>query len=66
MIFWTEQLFSILLFVTTRIHSVWEGNVFTSVCLSVSLLNSRVGGSDVNFAHDALGHSIAAYKSIMG
>ena len=42
-----------------------EGNVFTR--LSVSLLNSGGGGaSHVHFADDALGHSIAVYKSIMG
>ena len=44
-----------------RIRSVREGNVFTCfVCQSVKL-----GGSHVNFAHDALGCSIAVYKSII-
>ena len=56
------------MFVTAHIHSLWEDNVFTHVCLSVSQsvqLYLR-GGSHVNFAHDAVGHSIALYKSIMG
>ena len=34
------------------------------VSLSVQLYLGR--GSHVNFAHDALGHSIVVYKSIMG
>ena len=36
------------------------------VCQSVSLSNSGGGGPHVNFVHDALGHSIAVYNSIMG
>ena len=52
---------------TARTRSVREGNVFSRVCLLVCLSNSGGGGgSHVNFAHDALGHSIAVYKSIMG
>ena len=33
------------------------------ICQSVKLWG---GGSHVNFAHDALGHSIVVYKSIIG
>ena len=46
----------------TAHHVVREGNVFTRVCLSIC----PMGGSHVNFAHDALGHSIVVSKSIMG
>ena len=49
--------------IITARHVVREGNVFTRVCLSIC---STPGGSHVNFAHDALGHSIEIYKSIMG
>ena len=50
----------LFLFITARICSVWEGDVFTHVCLSVC--PTLDGGSPhVNFAHDALGHSILVY-----
>ena len=52
----------LFIFITAR-HIVREGNVFTCVCLSICPTGGR---SHVNFAHDALGHSIVVYKSIMG
>ena len=53
------------IFVITAHNVVREGNVFTHVCQSVCP-TLWGGGSHVNFAHDALGHSIVVYKSIMG
>ena len=48
--------------ITTRISSLRESNVsHMFVSLSVQLYSR---GAHVNFAHDAVGHSIAVYKSI--
>ena len=45
-------------FITARIRSVREGNVFSRVCLSVSLsvcLSNSIGGVPCDLSHDALG-----------
>ena len=49
---------------TACIRSVWK--VMFSVLFVRQSVQLRDGGSHVNFAHDALGHSIVVYKSIMG
>ena len=47
------------LLVTARIRSLWEGNVFTHVCLSVSLsVQLYPGGSHVTFPMIHWGSSI--------
>ena len=62
--YWSRDLQGIMLSSLPPTYVVCGKVMFSLmfVCQSVQLL----GGSHVNFAHDALGHSIVVYKSIMG